>query len=67
VSVQASGAVDFLDPWGSHVQVVDYREIEFSKAPAVLCGMGIGGLEKTPSARRSSAARGSPSRSWGPN
>ena len=51
VSVQASGAVDFLDPWGNHVQVVDYREIQFSKAPAVLRGMGIGALEKTAAAK----------------
>src|SRR6266700_3808786 len=50
VSVQASGSVDFLDPWGNHIQVVDYREIQFSKAPAVLRGMGIGALEKTPAA-----------------
>jgi catechol 2,3-dioxygenase-like lactoylglutathione lyase family enzyme len=51
VSVQASGGVDFLDPWGNHVQVVDYREIQFSKASAVLRGMGIGGLEKSATAR----------------
>ncbi len=51
VSVQASGAVDFLDPWGNHVQVVDYREIQFSKASGVLQGMGIEALEKTAAAR----------------
>ena len=45
VSVQASGSLDFLDPWGNHVQVVDYREIQFSKTPAVLRGMGIGALD----------------------
>jgi hypothetical protein len=50
--VQASGSVDFLDPWGNHVQVVDYREIQFSKTPAVLRGMGIGALEKTPAAEQ---------------
>jgi catechol 2,3-dioxygenase-like lactoylglutathione lyase family enzyme len=51
VRVQASGSVDFLDPWGNHVQVVDYREIQFSKAPAVLRGMGLDALEKTPAAK----------------
>jgi catechol 2,3-dioxygenase-like lactoylglutathione lyase family enzyme len=51
VKVEGSGALDFLDPWGNHVQVVDYREIQFSKTPAVLRGMGITGLEKTASAR----------------
>src|SRR5436190_23850706 len=25
VSVQGSGPLDFRDPWGNHVQVVDYR------------------------------------------
>ncbi len=51
VTVQASDSVDFLDPWGNHVQVVDYREIQFTKAPAVLSGMDIGRLEKTADAR----------------
>jgi catechol 2,3-dioxygenase-like lactoylglutathione lyase family enzyme len=47
VSVQASGSLDFLDPWGNHVQVVDYRDIQFTKAPAVLRAMGIDQLPKT--------------------
>jgi lactoylglutathione lyase len=58
VSVQASGPVDFLDPWGNHVQVVDYREIQFSKAPGVLRGMGIGALEKTPAAKEELRSKG---------
>ena len=31
VAVQSSGSLDFEDPWGNHVQVVDYRDIQFSK------------------------------------
>ncbi len=58
VSVQASGPVDFLDPWGNHVQVVDYREIQFSKVPAVLRGMGISALEKTPVAKQELRGKG---------
>jgi catechol 2,3-dioxygenase-like lactoylglutathione lyase family enzyme len=58
LSVQGSGSVDFLDPWGNHMQVVDYREIQFSKEPAVLRGMGIGGLEKTASAREELRRKG---------
>ena len=58
VSVQASGSLDFLDPWGNHVQVVDYREIQFSKAPGVLRGMGIGALEKTPAAKQELRSKG---------
>ena len=58
VKAQASGPLDFLDPWGNHVQVVDYREIQFSKAPAVLRGMGIGALEKTPAAKQELRSKG---------
>ena len=47
VAVQASGSLDFVDPWGNHVQVVDYREVQFTKAAAVLRGMGAGQLEKS--------------------
>jgi catechol 2,3-dioxygenase-like lactoylglutathione lyase family enzyme len=52
IGVRSSGSLDFLDPWGNHVQVVDYREIQFTKAPAVLRGMRLDGLAKTESARR---------------
>ena len=51
VDVQASGSLDFLDPWGNHVQVVDYRDIQFTKAPSVLRAMGIDQLPKTDAAR----------------
>jgi lactoylglutathione lyase len=32
------------------VQVVQYEDVQFSKTPAVLAGMGLDGLEKTPAA-----------------
>jgi lactoylglutathione lyase len=41
---------DFLDPWGNRVQVVQYSDIQFSKAPQVLAGMGLDGLAKSESA-----------------
>ena len=41
------GGHDFLDPWGNHWQVVDYREVQFAKAPRVLEGMGLTDLEKS--------------------
>jgi hypothetical protein len=31
----------FHDPWGNHVQMVDYREIQFAKTERVLRGMGL--------------------------
>ena len=44
------GGLDFRDPWGNHVQVVEYGDIQFTKAPPVLAGMGLTSLEKTPRA-----------------
>jgi catechol 2,3-dioxygenase-like lactoylglutathione lyase family enzyme len=43
--------LDFLDPWGNRVEVVDYREMQFTKAPWVARGMGVDALEKTDAAR----------------
>ena len=47
IEVLPGRGLDFLDPWGNRVEVVDYRQIQFMKAPNVLAGMGIDGLEKT--------------------
>jgi lactoylglutathione lyase len=38
---------DFRDPWGNFIQVVEYAEIQFTKAPPVLDGMGLSTLGKT--------------------
>ena len=45
-----SRGLDFRDPWGNHIQVVEYGEIQFSKTPGVLRGMGMASLGKTPDA-----------------
>ncbi len=42
--------LDFRDPWGNHVQVVEYGDIQFSKTEAVLRGMGLAELRKSQSA-----------------
>jgi catechol 2,3-dioxygenase-like lactoylglutathione lyase family enzyme len=42
--------LNFRDPWGNRIEVVPYDEIQFTKAPYVLKGMGVGSLEKTPNA-----------------
>jgi lactoylglutathione lyase len=47
VEVSRGRSLDFHDPWGNQVQVVDYREIQFTKAPQVARGMGVDHLEKT--------------------
>jgi hypothetical protein len=52
VAVAATGSVDFVDPWGNHIQLVDYRDIQFTKAPAVLRAMGLGGLSKSEAAEQ---------------
>ena len=58
IGVRSSGSLDFHDPWGNHVQVVDYREIQFTKAPAVLQAMGLDGLGKTEAAQRELREKG---------
>ncbi len=50
VAIDPGRRLDFRDPWGNHVQVVDYRDVQFTKAPAVLGGMGLDELEKRPQA-----------------
>ncbi len=42
--------LDFRDPWGNHVQVVQYSEIQFSKTAQVLAGMGLDDLAKSETA-----------------
>ena len=45
-----SRGLDFRDPWGNRVQVVEYGDIQFRKAPEILRGMGMAQLGKTPAA-----------------
>ncbi len=52
------GDNDFLDPWGNRWQVVDYRDVQFTKAPGVLRGMGLDGLEKSEQALTELRAKG---------
>ena len=58
VDVAPSGRLDFRDPWGNHVEVVDYREIQFTKDENVLRGMGLDGLEKNEAALAELRAKG---------
>jgi len=58
LAVQRSGSLDFRDPWGNHVQVVDYRDIQFTKTPEVLAAMSLDGLGKTEAAQREIRDRG---------
>lgn len=58
VEILPGSRLDFLDPWGNRVQVVDYREIMFRKAPPVLAALGLEHLDKTADAQAEIAAAG---------
>jgi predicted enzyme related to lactoylglutathione lyase len=47
VEILRGRGLDFRDPWGNRIQVVDYRDVQFTKTDAVLRGMGVDGLEKS--------------------
>ena len=49
---------DFRDPWGNFIQVVEYSEIQFTKAPEVLGGMNLVGLAKSDRAREELRQKG---------
>jgi lactoylglutathione lyase len=49
--------LDFLDPWGNRFEIVPYSNIQFTKAPHVLRGMGLS-LDKNENARRELAEKG---------
>ena len=50
VPVSSGRGLDFHDPWGNSIQVVDYRDVQFTKTDDILRGMGLDGLEKSDSA-----------------
>ena len=50
--------LDFLDPWGNRVEIVAYENIQFSKAPNVLRGMGLMHLSKNDTAIKELAEKG---------
>jgi len=43
--------LDFRDPWGNHVQLVEYGDIQFAKTQSVLEAMRLSDLEKSEAAR----------------
>jgi lactoylglutathione lyase len=58
VTIEPGRFLDFRDPWGNFVQIVDYRDIQFTKAPGVLRAMGLDSLDKRPAALAELRARG---------
>ncbi|MEM7121993.1 MAG: VOC family protein [Pseudomonadota bacterium] len=58
VEVLPGRFLDFLDPWGNRVEITTYQNIQYTKAPGVLKGMGLEGLDKTDEAKKELAEKG---------
>jgi predicted enzyme related to lactoylglutathione lyase len=50
--------LDFRDPWGNRVEIVGYENIQFTKAPNILRGMGLTHLTKNENAKKELAEKG---------
>lgn len=50
--------LDFLDPWGNRIEIVGYGNIQYTKAPHVLRGMGLQDLHKTENAIKELTEKG---------
>src|SRR4051794_30370168 len=50
--------LDFLDPWGSRIEIVGYDNVQFTKAPNVLRGMGLAHLPKNEKAMKELSDKG---------
>jgi catechol 2,3-dioxygenase-like lactoylglutathione lyase family enzyme len=42
--------LNILDPWGNRIEIVPYKDCQFTKAAQVLTGMGLAPIEKTSAA-----------------
>jgi catechol 2,3-dioxygenase-like lactoylglutathione lyase family enzyme len=58
VEVLPGRGLDFFDPWGNHIQVVEYQDIQFTKTPEVLHAMGLGHLGKSEAAVKELESKG---------
>jgi lactoylglutathione lyase len=50
--------LDFFDPWGNRIEIIGYDNIQFTKAPHVLRGMGLAHLAKNDKAIKELADKG---------
>jgi predicted enzyme related to lactoylglutathione lyase len=50
--------LDFRDPWGNRIEIIGYENIQFTKAPNVLRGMGLGHLSKNADAVKELTEKG---------
>ena len=49
--------LEFLDPWGNRIEIVSYENVQFTKAPNVLRGMGLAHLSKNEQAIKELTAK----------
>jgi hypothetical protein len=49
--------LDFLDPSGNRIEIVSYENVQFTKAPNVLRGMGLARLSKNEQAIKELTAK----------
>ena len=50
--------LDFIDPWGNRFEIVSYENVQFTKAPNVLRGMGLPHLSKNETAIKELTEKG---------
>jgi predicted enzyme related to lactoylglutathione lyase len=58
VSVLPGRFLDFRDPWGNRIEIVSYENIQFTKAPHILRGMGLEHLSKNEQAMKELKGKG---------
>ena len=58
VEILPGRGLDFRDPSGNRIQIVEYSEIQFTKTDAALRSVGVGDATKTPEAQAEMRAKG---------
>jgi lactoylglutathione lyase len=58
VEIIPSRGLNFRDPWGNRVEIVEYADVQFIKDAGVLGGMGLDGLPKSAEALRELEQKG---------
>jgi catechol 2,3-dioxygenase-like lactoylglutathione lyase family enzyme len=56
--VNPSGHLRLRDPSGNQIEIVDYRDVQFTKTPAVLRALGVEDIAKSERAQKELAAKG---------
>ncbi len=57
-NVAVSGSLRVRDPSGNQLEIVDYREVQFTKTDGVLAAMGASDVAKSDAARAELSAKG---------